>query len=101
MVAGAAVDLALEVLVQSRDDVEEGSLSAPVRPGHDHEGAGVGCELQVLQHHDLRAHPHRGEPLLADLDGQGKAQRRHLLALAMSGCRIAISMICTTIMKAS
>ena len=39
--------------------------------------------------------------LAVDLDRERPRHRRHLLALAMSGCMIASSMICTTMMKAS
>ena len=62
-----------------------------------------GCdrEIDVFQDGDLGAHADRGKHLSLDRDRQRTVHRRHLFALAMSGCRIAISMICTTMMKAS
>ncbi len=45
--------------------------------------------------------PDGRKDLVVDPDGERSRHRRHLLALAMSGCMIASSMICTTTMKAS
>ncbi len=45
--------------------------------------------------------PTAGKTLLSTLTDERPRHRRHLLALAMSGCRIASSITCTTTMNAS
>ena len=58
-------------------------------------------KVDVLEDEVLRPVADRRKDLAVDLDRERPRHRRHLLALAMSGCMIASSMICTTMMKAS
>ncbi len=58
-------------------------------------------KVTSLQDEVLRPVADRRKHLAVDVDRERSRHRRHLLALAMSGCMIASSMICTTMMKAS